>query len=121
MWAVRCMHESQLHDKNCFLTLTYNDENLPTIPCIDMETGEILETRQPSLNKRDICLFMKDLRKRFGAGIRFFQCGEYGEKFARPHHHMILFGFDFPDKKYWCVKRGSVVYRDWETDRKSVV
>ena len=50
MWAVRCMHESQLHDKNCFLTLTYNDENLPTIPCIDMETGEILETRQPSPN-----------------------------------------------------------------------
>ena len=25
-------------------------------------------------------------------------CGEYGAKFARPHHHACLFGYDFPDK-----------------------
>ena len=28
-WAVRCMHEASLYKRNCFLTLTYNDENLP--------------------------------------------------------------------------------------------
>lgn len=30
-----------------------------------------------------------------GSGIRFFQCGEYGEKLKRPHHHVCLFGYDF--------------------------
>ena len=28
-WAVRIMHEAQMHDSNSFLTLTYNDEHLP--------------------------------------------------------------------------------------------
>ena len=23
-WAIRCMHEASLHDRNCFLTLTYS-------------------------------------------------------------------------------------------------
>ena len=28
-WAIRCLHEAQLHEDNCFITLTYDDENLP--------------------------------------------------------------------------------------------
>ena len=27
-WAIRCMHEASLYDKNCFLTLTYSDDYL---------------------------------------------------------------------------------------------
>lgn len=95
-WAIRCMHEASLHRDNCFLTLTYDNDHFP-------DGG--------SLNKRDICLFLKRLRKRFGDGIRFFQCGEYGTLFARPHHHVLLFGFDFPDKKYWSSSNGVPLYR----------
>mgnify|MGYP006865170730 CR=1 FL=1 len=29
-WALRCMHEASLHLDNCFITLTYNDDNLNT-------------------------------------------------------------------------------------------
>ena len=25
-WAVRCMHEASLHDSNCFITLTFDDD-----------------------------------------------------------------------------------------------
>nr|QJB19643.1 MAG: replication initiator protein [Microvirus sp.] len=95
-WAIRCMHESSLHEDNCFLTLTYDNAHLPA---------------DGSLNKRDICLFLKRLRKRFGSGIRFFQCGEYGSLFQRPHHHAIIFGFDFPDKKLWFINHGVKLYR----------
>ena len=91
MWATRCVHEAQLHKQNCFITLTYNDDNLPY---------------PPTLSIRPLQLFMKRLRKRFGAGIRFYACGEYGEKFGRPHYHACIFGFDFPDKKLWKISNG---------------
>ncbi len=59
-WAVRCVHEAQLHSENCFITLTYAPEFLP---------------KDGSLQVRHFQLFMKRLRKRFGSGIRFFHCG----------------------------------------------
>lgn len=94
-WAVRCVHEASLHEKNCFLTLTYNQENLP--------------------EGQSLCLdhfqkFMKRLRRKYGSGIRFFHCGEYGDELGRPHYHALLFNFDFDDKKYWSEKNGNKVY-----------
>lgn len=86
-WATRCMHEASLHEDNVFLTLTYNGGNLPTTT-----TG--LATLEP----RHFQLFMKRLRKARNAGIKYFQAGEYGDQLARPHHHAILFGVDFPDR-----------------------
>lgn len=84
-WAVRCVHESKMHKENCFITLTYNTENIPT---------------GYSLKYRDFQLFMKRLRKKFpGKKISFYMCGEYGETFTRPHYHACLFGIDMPDKK----------------------
>lgn len=83
-WAIRCMHEAQMHDHNCFITLTYNEENLPY---------------PPSLNVKHYQDFMKRFRKKYSdAKIRFYHCGEYGDENQRPHYHAIIFGFDFPDK-----------------------
>lgn len=97
-WAIRCTHEAKTHSQNCFITLTFNDESLS-------------KRRNKFLDKRDFQLFMKKLRKRFGSGIRYYHCGEYGEKFGRPHYHACIFGFDFPDKKLWRVINGSKLYR----------
>lgn len=94
-WAIRCTHEASLHDKNCFITLTYRDEDLPP--------GQSLELR-------DFQLFFKKLRKQHGAGIRFYHCGEYGEKFSRPHYHACLFNFDFSDKKPWKIINDNTLY-----------
>ena len=90
-WAIRCMHEAQMHKKNCFITLTFSPEELEKRP------------NQWSLDVREFQLFMKKLRKKFGKGIRFYHCGEYGEKNKRPHYHACIFGFDFPDKQLWKV------------------
>lgn len=84
-----------MHKKNCFVTLTFSDEHLPNPPTLDV---------------RDFQLFMKRLRKKFGSGIRFFHCGEYGSKYGRPHYHACLFNFDFPDKKLWRVSEGNNLY-----------
>lgn len=89
-WAVRCMHELRSHDEACFLTLTYSDDALPP---------------GGSLRKSDMTDFLKRLRHHLRPRrIRYFQCGEYGERTARPHHHMILFGWRPPDLE--LVKSG---------------
>lgn len=41
--------------------------------------------------------------------IRCMHCGEYGDKRHRPHHHAILFGFQFPDLKV-CYENGKKYY-----------
>jgi hypothetical protein len=98
-WAVRCMHEAQMHASNCFITLTYAPEF-------------IREAKDLSLNYEHFQLFMKRLRKRFtGKTIRFYMAGEYGELRDRPHFHACIFGLDFEDKKF--LKRtetGSILY-----------
>ncbi len=86
-WAIRCVHESQMHEKNSFITLTYANENLP---------------QHGSLSKRHLQLFIKRLRAELSQKkiyIRFFACGEYGEKLHRPHYHLCIFNYDFPDKR----------------------
>lgn len=90
------MHEASLHKENCFLTLTYSDENLPP---------------DRSLVKSDFQKFMKRLRDRFDyKPIKFFHCGEYGEQELRPHYHAAIFGHDFPDKEVWRVRDGIPLY-----------
>lgn len=94
-WAMRCYHEASLYDDNCFITLTYSPE------CVPLDG---------SLNVKHFQDFMKRLRFRFGSGIRFFHCGEYGEKFNRPHYHACIFNFDFPDKEIWTERDGIKTY-----------
>lgn len=44
--------------------------------------------------------------------IRYYMCGEYGAKLHRPHYHFCIFGFQFPDLKYWGkTTAGSKIYR----------
>lgn len=94
-WSIRCMHESQLHRDNSFVTITYDDVHLPS---------------NGSLVFRHLQLFFKRLRKS-GARFRYFACGEYGDKLARPHYHICFFGFSFPDRVYWSHRKGSDVFR----------
>ena len=95
-WAVRCVHEASLHEDNCFITLTYNNESLP-------EDG--------SLNKKHFQDFMKRLRKKYkNKKIRYYHCGEYGDKNFRPHYHAIIFGLEFDDQKLFTVNNGEKLY-----------
>lgn len=102
-WAMRIMHESSLYKENSFLTLTYRDSELP---------------EHHSLFPDHNVLFMKRLRKHVKKIIRFYHCGEYGDRTLRPHYHSIIFNFDFPDKKYLkTTETGSKLYTSATLDK----
>ena len=95
-WAVRCMHEKQLFNASSFLTLTYDQDNLP---------------RSGTLEKAELQLFMKRIRHETGAGLRFFAAGEYGSQTFRPHYHVLLFNHDFGDKRFYKASQsGEPIY-----------
>ena len=100
-WAIRCMHESDQQEDNCYITLTYAPKYLP---------------EGATLYMKDFQDFMKRLRKKYCTydqdefgnrycvnPIKFYHSGEYGEAtqknnwIARPHYHALLFNIDFSD------------------------
>jgi len=84
-----------MHEENCFITLTYREEELP-------ENG--------SLEVRDWQLFVKRAREQIGK-FRYFHCGEYGDRYGRPHYHAILFGKNFDgDRVPFKMVRGNMLY-----------
>lgn len=73
------MLESMEHEDNAFITLTYDEHNIPS--------GN-------SLRPEDLQKFFKKLRKSFAPRkLRYFAIGEYGETTHRPHYHAALFGY----------------------------
>lgn len=89
-WSARLILEKQSHSEACFVTLTYSDENLPS---------------PPSVSKRELQLFLKRLRRSIEPKkIRYFACGEYGDKKLRPHYHLIIFGLSKSEQTKDLVK-----------------
>lgn len=81
IWTHRIMLESFCWRENVFLSLTYNDKHLPHT-----------EEGFPTLDKRDLQLFLKRLRERYkDRTLRFFAVGEYGDRTFRPHYHAAIF------------------------------
>lgn len=97
-WADRLVLESMEYpdSHNWFLTLTFDDAHLPSpVSLVSCASGEV-SFRFP-LVPRELTLFMKRLRKSVGDGVRFYACGEYGDKNGRPHFHVILLNCPIPD------------------------
>lgn len=93
-WADRMILELDHSKKAVFLTLTYNDDHLP-VKC-QVTTGQM----EMTLQKRDLTLFFKRLRKKFkDVEIRYYAVGEYGKNTHRPHYHVILYGLSLQDFK----------------------
>lgn len=111
-WVFRLKEEFKQSIFSVFVTLTYDEEHIP----LDY-----------SVNKNDVQLFHKRLRKHFPPGdLRFYLVSEYGDHTFRPHYHGLYFFRSNYDKKFiydvfeesWKngfisfgeVEEGSIVY-----------
>lgn len=103
-WSFRLMQEEKRSLSAHFITLTYDTKFVP-----------ITRSGFMSLDKRDVQLFFKRLRKCVGASspnvrIKYYLAGEYGGKTCRPHYHAILFNVCNPYDVERCWNRGAVHY-----------
>lgn len=98
-WATRMLLENEYSSQSYFVTLTYDDEHVPVHEYLCEEDGEFKKSL--SLCKRDLQLFNKRLRRHYGAGVRFYACGEYGGSTFRPHYHSIYFNLPISDLQFF--------------------
>lgn len=117
IWAFRNQAEAQEWKYSTYFTGTYEDEELP-----------MNDDGTPIIYLPDWQLFMKRLRHNakheYGiTKLKFFQVGEYGNLFGRPHHHAAIYGLDpvlherLIDKAWTCgftvlgsIEKASAMY-----------
>ncbi|AXL15349.1 replication initiator protein [Microviridae sp.] len=85
-WVFRLLQEEKRSIASNFVTLTYDDSNLPRTP-----------NKLRTLRRRDLTLFWKRLRKKQSSKIKYYAVGEYGSKTQRPHYHAIVFNVEDTD------------------------
>lgn len=91
-WQTRILHEAQMHADNAFITLTYDDRNLP-------EYGELHYEHLVTFWKR-VRFYLSEKQKKSGIAepLRYYAVGEYGDESLRPHYHACVFGQAFTDR-----------------------
>lgn len=116
-WAVRCRHEAQQcqyanggQGGSSFLTLTFRDDALPA-------DGSGRKETMVNFIRMLKYYVAADRKKRGGAflehrSLGYLLCSEYGDMNNRVHYHLIIFGYDFPDKVVFkTTPGGHVLFR----------
>lgn len=111
-WSIRCAHEYQMVGKGAFITLTIDDTKVNLFNerknlqhyCKRCVNGNryirfpINYTLSRGMIQDELKRMRDILFKKYGISIRYFGCGEYGSENDRPHYHVLIFGYDFPDR-----------------------
>lgn len=103
MWAFRIEQELKVSTSAFFITLTYEDKNLPK------------QDNIPVVCKDDIQKFLKRLRKECaGSKIRYFLVSEYGPENKRPHYHGIFFNLPIPKDDEFNTDLVTTLLKCWQ-------
>lgn len=88
-WADRIVLEARYYEQSFFVTLTYDEEHVPSV--VDQNGNTNL-----TLVPKDLQDFIKRFRRQqqyyHDNQVRFYGVGEYGSLHHRPHYHIIVFG-----------------------------
>lgn len=101
--AQRCFHELLTAKTGVFVTLTYDDDHLPKCGVFEPHAKQFVINLRNKLDP-------------LGIKIRTYGCAEYGDQTKRAHYHLLIFGYDFPDKTEWALRghdhgQGNMSYR----------
>lgn len=96
-WEIRLGEEYKHSPWTWFITPTYNEQAIPWTlqdkPLLRTHFGEHLNVT--TLYKPHMQAYIKRLRKAnekyTDLQLRYYLCGEYGERYGRPHYHIIAF------------------------------
>lgn len=127
-WTQRLQLERSGHENACFVTLTYQDEELKDV------SGACWNARRPvvgTLDPYDFTTWLKRFRRVLARNnlptVRYFGVGEYGDEKERPHYHVALFGFPsclHGRTRNWlkkCCAPCDMVKRSWGKGRVDVL
>lgn len=103
-WAYRILVEAAQYKNNWFITLTYDDDHLPS-------NMNLVKTEISDFNKK-LKTYMN--RKGLNSDFRFYGVGEYGSRTARPHYHEILFNCEIPDLEFYKRSENGDLYYNSE-------
>lgn len=115
-YELRGIKEYQKQNTMIFITLTYNEENLPRTKLLGI----------PQFSKDDITKYIKRLREniynhiakkekrdkteiRKSEVIKYLVTSEYGEERKRPHYHAII---SIPNKSYY-MELINIIQKTW--------
>ena len=101
-WVFRMTEEEKVSFSSYFITLTYDNKNVP-----------VTKNGFMTLNKKDVQDYMKRLRyfheKKSDKKLVYYFAGEYGPKTFRPHYHAIVFNVMDPELFGKAWQKGQVV------------
>lgn len=121
-----CNYEYSKFGYGCFLTLTYDDPHILSLLRKD-KNGNTVATLQRSdyrnfikLLRRNIDYYKLSNNTTCNKNFKYLVVGEYGgngQKFDRPHFHILLFGLDFKV----CRKLFSNTWKGGFTDARPIL
>lgn len=92
-WQDRLDYAHLERKSAAFVTFTYDDYEIP-----------LNHFGEPTLRRSDLVLYIKNLRRQLDyhgypplcfKNFQYYAVGEYGDRFGRPHYHVLFFGLDF--------------------------
>lgn len=131
-WSFRLNQELRDSKSGYFITLTYDNDNLPLKRTLEngetviekLKSSEWLNENPwvkvvPTIYKIDVQLFLKRLRKTLSKmdtppHIKYFIAGEYGSDTHRPHYHGIFFNLPYENKTVsGSMKLKKLIFDAW--------
>ena len=138
-WAFRLFNELQV-SKNCyFVTLTYDELNVPRADLKEYYSTKLpkkehirlygdlpvkcIHPNEMVFSVEDVQKFIKRLRKVFPKGFRYFLASEYGpNETERPHYHALFFNvpryYDNEDCQLMMLER--IINEKWNKGKVDV-